>query len=250
VESSGFLPPAAPAPAGTPAPAGYAHSFGITFSPHVIAWLPAVLLTVVLVCTFFPWVGCYAGGSAVYSQRPWGAMFGHVSRNFALESIISGQWLDRTQTDWKVMVPFFLALFVTLSFAWAERGARSVDPRKIPPLAKLWPWRNAIVAGGAGLILLLLVIQWMNGFGMERAIREHIGEQFTAQREKAANSPAEQKKLEEFTESQALLAFGVEHTTWMYLALACSALAVLAVMIRAGLEARGNKPPPKLLFHY
>lgn len=252
VAPSGFLPPPAPVAAEVPAVAGYTKSVGLTISPTAIAWLPSVLLTAVFVFTFFPWVGCYTGGTAVYSQRSWGAMFGgSPNRNYKLEEAgtIPGLWLDKMRSDWKTMVPFFLLLGVALVFAWTERGLRSFDPRKVPPLAKLWPWRNAIVAGCAGAILLLLVVQWLNGFGMERAIKQHIAEQFAAAREQAAGSPAAQAKLE-YVEEQEFHKYNVEHTSWMYLALACSALAVLAVMTRAGLDARGNKPAPKIVLHY
>lgn len=253
---TGFLPPATPpsssAPAEAPAVAGYTKSIGITISPKVVVWLPAVLLTAVLVFSFFPWVGCYTGGSAVYSQRAWGAMFGAApNRNYRLEEAgtIPGGWLDKIRSDWKILLPFFLVLFVAIAFAWAERGLHSLDSRKIPPLAKLWPWRNAIVAGCAGLALLLLVLQVLNGFSMERAIRQHISEQFAERREKAAGSPAALAKLD-YDEEQAYNNYNVERTTWLYLALACNLLAVLALATRAGLEARGTKPPPKILLHY
>jgi hypothetical protein len=239
-------------PGETPTLAGYTKSLGVTISPKVVAWLPAILLTAVLVFTFFPWVGCYTGGSAVYSQRAWGAIFGaSPNRNYRLEEAgtIPGGWLDRRPSDWKILVPFFLALFVAIAFAWTERGFHSLDPRKIPPLAKLWPWRNAIVAGCAGLALLLLIAQLLNGFSMERAIRQHISEQFAERREKAAGSPSALAKLE-YDEEQAFNQYNVERTSWCYLALVCNLLAVLALMTRAGLDFRGDKPPPKILLHY
>jgi hypothetical protein len=235
-----------------PALAGYTKSIGITFVPQVVAWFPAVLLTCVLILTLFSWVGCYVGGSAVYSQRPWGALFGAAPyRNYKLEEggSIPGGWLDKVRSDWKILLPFFLLLFVALAFAWADRGLRSIDPRKVPPLVKLWPWRNPIVAGCATMILVLLLAQWMNGFAMERAIRQQVSEQFAAEREKAASSPASQAQLEH-KEEQAFSAYNVEHTTAMYLAVLCSALAVLAVLLRTALDARGTKPPPKILLHY
>lgn len=248
---SGFLPPAT-APAEAPAPAGYTKSCGITISPHVVAWLPAILLTFVLVLTFFPWVGCYAGGSAVYSQRPWGAAFGaSPNRNYKLEEAgtIPGGWIDKMKSDWKLLIPFFLLLFVAIAFAWTERGFRSLDPRKIPPLAKLWPWHNAIVAGCASLAFFLLLLQVFNGFSMERAIKQQIAEQFAERREKAKDSPATQAKLD-YDEERAFEAYNVERTSWLYLALMCGFLAVIAVMTRACLDRRGNKPPPKFVLHY
>jgi hypothetical protein len=235
-----------------PSMAGYTRSVGITVSPHVVAWIPAVCLTVVFVMTFFPWVGCYTGGSAVYSQRPWGAMFGSSPyRNFRLEAAgtIPGGWLDNMPSDWKVLLPCFLVLLVALSFAWSERCFRSFEPRSVPPLVKLWPWRNAIVGGGSAIVLMLLLVQWGNGFGMERAIRQHISERFADRREKAGTSQDKLATLE-YDEEQAFGAYNVEHTSWMYLALLAAVVAVGAVGIRAGLDGRAGKPPPKILLHY
>ncbi|MFO0825557.1 MAG: hypothetical protein U0792_20955 [Gemmataceae bacterium] len=70
-------------PAPTPQQASYTHAIGITISPRVIVWLPAVLLTIVFFSTFFRWTGSYLGGHPVYSQSPWQAVFASVSRNFA-----------------------------------------------------------------------------------------------------------------------------------------------------------------------
>jgi hypothetical protein len=234
------------------APEGYTKSCGITISPKAIAWLPAMLLTALFVFTFFPWVGSYAGSSAVYSQRPWGAMFsGTPSRNYKLEEAgtIPVGWIDKMRSDWKVLVPFFLVLIVALAFAWAERGLRTFDPRKVPPLVKLWPWRNTIVAGCAAFLLFLLLIQLLNGFGMERAIKQHISEQFAERRANVANSPAALAKLE-YDEEQAFSSYNVERTWWFYLAIGCTTFALLAVLSRIALDRRGNKPAPRILLHY
>lgn len=257
----GFVPPAAPAPAATdgfqPAPtapasaavAGYTHSVGITFAPNVVAWLPAALLSVVFLLTFFPWVGAYAGNTAVYSQRPWGAAFsGKPSRNYQLENAIPSAWIDKSRSDWELLIPFLLLLIVALAFAWLERVFRATPPN-VPPLAKAWPWRNAIVAGGATLAVLFMLWQLANGFGMERAIKQQVAEQFAQRRAEAANSPSELGKVD-YAENQALAAYDLEWTVWLYLALVCGVLAVGAVVLRVVLDKRGNKPPPKLLLHY
>jgi hypothetical protein len=253
VAPSGFLPTPndAPATPHTPAAEGYTKSVGVTISPKVVAWLPALLLTVVFVLTFFPWVGCYAGGSPVYSQRPWGAMFNLTPvRNFKLEGgTIPGGWLDKKRGDWQLLLPFFLALILGVVFAWAERGLGALDPRRVPPLAKLWPWRNAVVAGCAGLALVLLLTQWAYGFGLERAIKQHVAEQFAGRREQAAASPEALGKLE-YDQEQEFNRYGLEHTTWFYLALVSMLGAVAAVVTRVALDNRGHKPPPRLVLHY
>ena len=121
VAPPGLVPPAPPpvpptAPSLTvappPLPVGYTRSKGFTISPKVILWMPAVLLTITLFCTFFPWVGTYLGGSAVNSQGPWRAIFGAVNRNYVLEEKVSAPngWLDHVPDDWGLIVPFLICL--------------------------------------------------------------------------------------------------------------------------------------------
>src|SRR5262249_13191883 len=81
------LEPPLPAPPPVPAvPPGYSRSVGVTFHPKVIAWLPAICLTLTLLATCFSWVGVYIGGHALYAQGPWKAMFGYVTRDQTLEA--------------------------------------------------------------------------------------------------------------------------------------------------------------------
>lgn len=242
----------APAPPAAPAADGGAKEIGISISPKAVAWVPAVAFALVFVLSFFPWVGSYAGGTAVYSQRPWGAMFGGApKRNFKLEEAgaIPSGWIDRVRSDWKYLLPFFLLLLVGMAFAWAERGLRSFDPRKVPPLAKLWPMQNVIVFGCASLSFMLLAGLVINGFGMERAVRAQVTDQFEAKRAAAAESPAALAKVDHEIE-QALAVYNLEHTTWLTLAAISLLLAMVAAGMRPILDARGNKPAPRLLLRY
>src|SRR5262245_50726978 len=65
-----LAPPAAAVTTET-APPAYTRSFAIVLSPRVVAWLPAVCLTLALLLTFLSWVGSYFGDNPVYSQGPW-----------------------------------------------------------------------------------------------------------------------------------------------------------------------------------
>ncbi|QJW93675.1 zinc ribbon domain-containing protein [Frigoriglobus tundricola] len=243
----GFLTPAASA---GPVQAGYAHSFGITISPHVVSWLPAALLLFVMVFTFFPWVGCYSGGVPVYSQRPWTAVYGSVSPNFELEDAVSipPGWQNKVSSDWPLMVPYLVLLLLATALAWADRGLHAFDPRKIPPLARVWPHRQTIVCVLATLAFLLAALQVSNGFGMERAIRKQVGEEFTA-KQQLTTEPHQKEKLA-WRIDQEYYRYKLERTTWMYLALLFNLFAALAVILRLGLDRRGPKPPPKILLHY
>ncbi|MBA4063548.1 MAG: hypothetical protein C0501_07500 [Isosphaera sp.] len=248
------VPVAPAAPAAVPALPGYTEARGITISPRVVAWLPAVLLTVVFVSLFFRWVGSYYGGHPAHSQSPWQAMFGSVSRNFELEQNMPGRgaWIDKVSADWRVMFPYLVLLLVALAFAWADRLAPGLDPSRLPRrVAGVWPWRKVVVGVAAGLGFSLIAAQVSSGFGMERAIRRHVSEDpnLVKAREAAANSPAALAKVEN-DERAELRKYELERTWWQDLGLYCSAGAVLAVLLSAALDRRGNKPPPRLLLHY
>jgi len=245
----GFL-ASAPTPAAVPAQAGYTHSFGITISPHVIAWMPAALLLFTLVLTCFPWVGCYAGGVAVYSQRPWTAVGGWVSPNYDLEKAVSipPGWQNKVSSDWVLMVPYLLLVLLACALAWADRGLHAFDPRNIPPLAKVWPHRLTVICVLTTLAFLLAAVQVSNGFGMERAIRKQVSEEFAA-KQQTVTEPHDKAKLE-WQIDQEYSRYKLERTTWMYLALLFNLLAGLAVILRLILDRRGTKPPPKILLHY
>ena len=126
------IPPAAP-----PLPGGYTRARGISFNPRVIAWLPAILLTITFLCSFAPWVGMYLGGYAVYSQGPWSAMFGGMNPNPPLieKMPVQSNWMQNFNSDWELMVPYLLVLILATAIALAERGLSRVDPLRIPPLA-------------------------------------------------------------------------------------------------------------------
>lgn len=244
------IPPAAPE---LPAPPGYTDSWGVTISPRVVAWLPAVLLTITFVSLFFRWIGSYYGGYPAHSQSPMQALFGSVSRNFELERNMpgGGAWLDRVTADWRVLIPYLLLLLTALAFAWADRLSPSADTGRLPArVARVWPWRKVVVGVAAGLAFSLIAAQVTSGFGMERAIRQAVRENpKLAEARKQATNRAELEKIEN-QEVKELRDYDLERTWWQDVGLACNLGAVLAVLLSAGLDRRGNKPPPKVLLHY
>ena len=84
-------------------PAGYTRARSYTIHPVVIAWLPAVLLVVTLICTFAPWVGMYVGGYPAYSQGPWRSRCSaRPNPNPPLVATMQtlGNWNDHFNSDW------------------------------------------------------------------------------------------------------------------------------------------------------
>jgi hypothetical protein len=233
-------------------PLGYTRAHTMVVSPRMVSWFPVIFFTLSLLCTFFTWVGAYFGGDyPVYSQRPWGAIFGGVKRDFVLEQRmqISASWLDKVRSDWELMVPYLVVLVLAVLLAWAERGIRTLDPRNIPPMARVWPWRLAIMAGLGIVAFVLVMIQVNNGFGMERAIRKSVNDQFAEERAKAASSPARLEQIK-YQEDQEFAKNDLERTVWLYVGIICNVIAVLAVFGHIALDRRGSKPPPRIVIQY
>lgn len=257
-ETTQFEPPLPPTPPPPPIPHGYTHSRGFSLSPRVMAWVPAVGLTLILLLTFLNWVGSYVGGHAVYAQSAWRSAARSVARDFPLERLMEQQaaWptdvLNKVRTDW-LMVPYLIALIVAVVFAWAERMVAALDRTRLPPplrwVAAVWPYRIPVIAALATVAFILLVAQASNGFGLERAMKGLVGERFAAERTASAGNPAALDAID-FKQDQELSRFNLERTTWFYLALALHVAVVLAMLVRAALERRGNRPPPRFVYQY
>jgi hypothetical protein len=223
----------------------------MVISPQVMAWLPAIFLTITFLCTFFPWVATYLGGSPVDSQGLWRAISGFPNRNIPLEEAMQtpGDWLDKVTSDYLLMVPYFLLLLAAVVLAWLERGLKTIDLRKIPQLARVWHRRVELIILLSTIAFAFMLTQVSYGFGLERAMRHVVTEQFSQDREKAAGSQSKLAKVK-YNEEQEYAKFNMGHTFWFYLGFTCNFLAVLAMLSHMALERRGSKPPPRIVIQY
>ena len=238
-------------PAAASLPAGYTHSRGFTISPCVVAWIPAVALTAILLLTLFPWVELTSRGHAVYTQGAWRSITGRPTRDIELEDLMLKQLpppslYDRTPADWYIMLPYLFVLLLAVAVAWANRLDAEAVARRIPAL---WPFRHGLLAGLAGAALLLIAIEMTRGFGLERALTSAVSKKFAEQREKAGNVAGEQKKID-FYESQEIAKYGLERTAWLCVAMSLHVFVLLAMLGQIGLARRGNKPPPRIVIQY
>ena len=269
----GFVPPAAPLEAPLPpeppvpgVPPGYRKSIGFSVSPKGLAWVPAVGLTLILLLSVFDWTGSYVGGTAMYAQSGWRALTGYPYRNAELERRLKSpeaakaqmSWPDDVKksvaSDWEVMLPYFVALILAVAVAWAERLVANVDRTRLPGslqwVAGAWPYRIPVLAGLATAALLLVLIQAANGFGLERYLKQFAGEVVTKRLEAQAGGKPIDPVLLADERDRELGGFNLERTTWFYLVVLAHVVVVLAMVARAGLERRGNKPPPRVVFQY
>lgn len=249
--TSSVFAPNSPPPEALALPTGYIRARGFTISPCVVAWIPAVSLSLILVLTLVPWVGVYPGGHPVYTQSAWRAITGRPTQSFQLEELLLKELpapsvYVRTSPDWLIMLPYILALLLAVALAWAERLNPPVVSKRLPGL---WPYRIPILAVLAITTLLLLVTEATRGFGLERAMESAVNDKFEATRQAAGASPGDPRKID-FSQQRELAMYGLERTGWFCLVLCLHVLAVLAILGRFGLERRGSKPPPRIVLQY
>lgn len=232
----------------------YAHHRHIKVCPTLIAWLPAVCLVVILLLSFFPWVGAYPGGYSGYTQSPWGAMIGNFSADPVVEDMLHLESPLRTRVKWDwVMVPYLLGLLFVAFVAITERifhkRSSSPAPQAVAWLGSIWTHRITFLTACSGALLCLLVIQMLAGFGLESGLKKEVAAEFAEKRQKAGNVTAAQNRID-IEEDMKLASYCLHRTTLLYLALVLNVLVVIALFGRMGLDRRGTKPMPRLVVEY
>jgi hypothetical protein len=191
------------APPMEPVPTDYTGRFSLWISPRITQYIPAVLLFLVFVLTFFPWVGIRPGGVWLDSQSAWQAAFGLTStpdrdtepqswfkgkrRDKALPQPLAGQAED---PGFGVLTFFYLPLLMlNVLLAAVAAAAPYVKPLLPPAVQPYWRWRWPAAAAATLFTFALLLLQSTVGFGLERRALDAV--------DKVAN-----KKEAEWTKGQ------------------------------------------------
>lgn len=253
----GLVPPAAapvvPPAAVYPVGPGDGKDVGLTLSPKLVEWVVPIGLTLVFVLTFFPWVGSYPGGYRLFMQTGWDTLTGGLAVNALPPDLehVEKKLEPLMHTD-GLMIPFLILLIPTMLLGWAEKFVHEVNPATLPGplgwLPKVWPMRFQLLAVLSVLLLLLLVVQTLRGFGLEKAIGAYVGQNHESD---VAAADTQAKKVKAQVQSgQELAGFAVQGTTWLALTLLAMVLVVLAILVRTWLANRGGKPYPRLALRY
>ncbi len=221
----------------------------LTLSPSKLGWLPVTCLTLVLVLSFFSWVGHYPGGYTAYSQSPWGALAGKFETNpFSDDVLHLEKPLNAAIGSNLLLLPYLLALLAAVALGWADRAVTAASVTGLPgPLAFLqgvWPYRAAVLAALAVGTLTLLALQVRVGFGLDTATRRVVAEHYAEALKAAETSAAEQKIL--VKQGMELGQYAVQTTWCLTLAVALHAVAAVAALLGLWLARRGTKPLPRV----
>jgi hypothetical protein len=249
---------------------------GFTLAPKWVAWVPAASLTVVLLATFFPWVGSYPGGIRVYSQTPWQALSADISVTSLPTELLAEETAikERLGTSWWLLA-YLPLLLVAVALAWAERFVPTPDRDKLPNgmewLADYWNYRLFVLVGLSAFLLALIEMQLLTGFGLDAAVRDLAADEATRvgvpEEVQRQNPQATQGEKELAVESalkdgvkftsrpmedkfdvltgRRVGSFAMSGTTARDVAILAHLLAVFALVVRIWLDRRGNRPPPR-----
>ncbi len=250
----GLVPPAeaarpplgdAPAP-----PTASGPGVTLTLSPTKLGWLPVACFTLILLLTFFTWVGLFPGGFKAYSQSPWGALARDFDTNPFSEEVLQLEKPLATLMgrNWLLLLPYLVALVAAVVLGWADRAVSATHVTGLPgPVAYLrtiWPYRLAVLFALAALTLALLAVQVRVGFGLDTATRQLVADRFAEALQATENSAAKQKIL--VKQGMELGQYELQTTWWLTLALTLHVVAAVAAGLRLWLDRRGAKPLPRV----
>jgi hypothetical protein len=226
----------------------YSNNWGVSLSPQILQWIPVACLTLIVLMTVFPWIGSYPGGTRVYSQYPWQAIFGNFERNPALEDLLKDEQAIEAKIGWNFWLMIYLPLLLaTVFLAWVERVVQDPKPETAPPLLawlpNIWHARFSLLTGLSLLIYLILLFQSWQGFSLEVAIRKIVVEKYADDAAKAVTTPAKQRVSVQV--GQDLAARGLQNTLVLNFVFVLHIVAVVVMALRWWQNYRGaTKPAP------
>ncbi|MFO0937476.1 MAG: hypothetical protein U0798_13275 [Gemmataceae bacterium] len=234
----------------------YSGSISLGLSSHILAWLPVVGFTLILLSTFFPWSGAYPGGYTAYTQSFWGALGNSLSSDTSAETVMKQERnLELAlRNDWWILLPYLLTIVLGAVLAWADRLVTASDfAFRIGPLgtlrAMVWPRRGLILFGITAVSILLFAFESFRGFGLESAVRTISTAEYKDDMDKADNSADRQKILVKMGVKKA--SFGMQNGTAYCLAAIMHLVILTAAGGRVWMETRGESaPPPRLALEW
>ncbi len=248
-ETEEHLPALQPVEEAPQPPGDYTHFWSVYFSPKVLMWVPAPLLFVVFIMTFFPWVGVYPGGVFLHSQNAYMAAFGGYSTDEDLKdgSPFRGK-LATEEPGFGIGVFFFLLVFFPTLLLAIAATVLGVLGHQVPPfLRMIRPWRWALVGGLSFVALCFLWLQGLIGFSIENRTLDATNKKAN---EMLQNLPEQADQAAKMRKGIAVLrgvdAQALVRTFWFHAAEWLLFLTFLVSLMLFWIDFRGNKPLPRV----
>lgn len=228
--------------------------FGISISPKLIDWLPAICLSLIFFLTFFSWIGSYPGGHRLFSQNAWEALAAsHTPNSVPPELEDVEKKLDNNLRSSWLLLAYLPMLIVAIFFVWADRFLpHNVTPMSLPGpliwLTKIWPLRHSLLVALSLLLLGLIVVQGWRGLGLENTLRDHATAKYE---DEAKSADTEMKKtIVRVKSGQEYAKFAVTTTTWFSLVFWLHLIAVISLIASLRLANQPGQAAPRLSIRY
>lgn len=224
---------------------GCTHLASISLDRRVCEWTLLASSVLIVLLTFFSWVGCYPAGYGAYKQNAWQALFASMSVDPVSEKALKMEapLQERLGSSWWLL-PYFFFLFVGVALIWGDIATRTLKLKLPAVVQRFWQFRPALIAACAGLSLFFILAQSIAGFGLDLALHAKFEAEYR-QEIAAAKTPEEIQRVEMLVAEQ-VGRFHLKTTTCLRLAILLHVLAVLAVAGETLLHQRGKRPPPRL----
>jgi hypothetical protein len=250
-------PPGVAVPPPPPPPPGeYARSCWLPVKPAWLAWVPLGCLAAAFILSFFTWAKLAPGGYSVVTQNGWDALAGDHGGS----PPETKEWTDltkafdskeapgpRLRTDLFALL-YLLLLLPTLALAVVERVLKDPKTQQLPGplmwLPQVWPYLLLLIGGLSLLLLILLGLASLRGFGIERAVQDVAAAKY--EKELAVNTSGPDLRKTNILVGQEVGRFAPKQTVWLNLLLLLHVLAVVALLARIWLTTRGDKPAPRV----
>jgi hypothetical protein len=236
-------PPAAP----TISPTGASTAATLHLNRAMLEWLPAALLSVVLVLTFAKWDGAYPGGYRLYAQNAWQAMFGTFSVNPVSEKVFKSEADVKplVKANW-LMLLYLMGLIVAAAIAVADVAVPRFKLKLPAEIHRHWESRHLFLGVLCGLLLLLVVAQTWMGFGLGNGLEDYAEKTPTVVALRAEAKTDEERQVVEVQKGKILGQFSSQTTTWLGLVIAFHVIAAGSVALGSALRRRGARPDPRI----
>ncbi len=111
-------------------------------------------------------------------------------------------------------------------------------------LQSIWSIRLALLAAMAGILLFVLLIQVVAGFGLEHAVSSLVSESLKEET-KLAKTPEEIQRVQ-MQIAREVGKYQLGNTIWLWLAIVMHLLALVGIAAETAMQQRGDKPPPRV----
>ncbi len=210
-----------------------------------------ILLLIAFVLSYFTWLAAAPNGTPIYTQNAWKAARGSFTVDILGDEVMAKEAELRKASGWNGWLVLYLATLLVIGLlAVADLVVTQMDLTVPDLITALWPHRSVLIAGGAALMVIALIVPLWNGFGLESAAVAAADEMVPAPQPADGSAPTtRQLQLRDLRRDVAVGAFAIHRTGWFWLAFVVQLAAMVAALGAWWLERRGNRPEPRIEFY-